>query len=90
MTDTMTPNGLHEGPTEEPNAASLKDAAAAQVNDLVEQAQDSFDKAVSQGSDELERLGRQSSTFVRENPGLALAGAAGIGLLIGLAISKRI
>ncbi|WP_299694489.1 hypothetical protein [uncultured Tateyamaria sp.] len=89
MTTTTASNGRDSGTTASNSAQSLKDAATSQVADIVEQAQDGFDKAVTHGSDEFKRLSDQSTKFVRENPAIALAGAAGVGLLIGLAVSKR-
>lgn len=38
---------------------------------------------------EIKEAGEQASNFVRENPGLAIAGALGIGILAGIALNRR-
>ena len=48
---------------------------------------------VADASDEIDRAVRssvdQGTQFVRENPGIALAGAFGLGIVIGLSVSNR-
>ncbi|WP_208347031.1 DUF883 family protein [Pseudaestuariivita rosea] len=40
-------------------------------------------------SDAVEKVSREGSRFVKENPGLAIAGAVGVGVIIGLMIRNR-
>ncbi|WP_371225281.1 hypothetical protein [Roseovarius sp. 2305UL8-3] len=81
--------------TEKPRSKpdTTKDAIAervkAQVEEGVAQTQDALEQVASQTADELRKVSDQSSKFVRENPGIAVAGAVGIGVLIGLALRGR-
>jgi ElaB/YqjD/DUF883 family membrane-anchored ribosome-binding protein len=70
-------------------AESIRQAAAEQVQDTVDQVRESAAVAMEQGSAELQRAVDGSSKFVRENPGLAVAGALGLGVLIGLSMRNR-
>ncbi|WP_130409740.1 hypothetical protein [Thalassococcus sp. S3] len=59
------------------------------ISAAVEKVKDEFDVALAKGSDEIDRISQQTGKFVRDNPGIALAGAAGLGLLVGLILAKR-
>ncbi|MEL7127772.1 MAG: hypothetical protein AAGK30_16145 [Pseudomonadota bacterium] len=54
--------------------------------DAVREATDAVQKHVTETYDSALS---QSADFVRKNPGVALAGAVGVGLLVGLALSRR-
>ncbi|MFP7673993.1 hypothetical protein ACG74X_11635 [Marivita sp. S0852] len=67
---------------------------------MADTARETFDQARTHVRDTTEAARRQVSTstqnvssegakFVRENPALALAGAAGIGILLGIALRGR-
>ena len=71
------------------SAAAMAERAKDQAAEAVTRVQDGFDDAVAKGSEELKRLSDHSAKFVRDNPGLAVAGAVGLGVLIGLAIRPR-
>lgn len=82
---TYTNGSSGDGPGKAPIAERAKEAAS----ETLTRAQDSLDAAVEQGSAELDRLSRQSTKFIQENPGVAVAGALGLGVLIGLALRNR-
>ncbi|MEY1556372.1 hypothetical protein AB3Y40_12135 [Yoonia sp. R2331] len=68
-------------------------AFAAQANEAVEKgvaaAHDTATQVAEHASDELRKVTDASTKFVRENPGTAIAGAVGIGVLLGLALRGR-
>ncbi|MGP6087405.1 hypothetical protein [Antarctobacter jejuensis] len=78
--------------------AHLRDAeerVSAMASDAKERLEETYDDArarldegIAAGRAEAERLTGHSVKFVRDNPGLAVAGAVGAGLLLGLALSK--
>ena len=70
-------------------AMDVADKAKEKASDTVAVAQEKIDYAIERGSDEFERLSRNSREFVRENPGIAVAGAVGVGILLGLALRHR-
>ncbi len=77
-------------------ATSIKNQAAETVEKGVEAAQDSFDQAArqaqavtEQASQEVDKMVKTGTRFVRENPGTAIAGAVGVGVLVGLALRGR-
>ncbi|SDY35244.1 hypothetical protein [Citreimonas salinaria] len=72
-----TPTGDHK--------PSMSDRAREQVN----AGRESMQQASQKISETAATATEQGTAFVRENPGLALAGALGIGVLIGLAIRER-
>lgn len=91
---TYHPNGTVESETGDigghaGSSESTRERIGNQVNemrdDLSRRAQEthqSVDRAVRTASDE-------GARFVRENPGVALAGALGLGVIIGLAMRGR-
>ena len=83
--DTTYTNGSAAVKTAKDAAARVKDA----VSDAAIQAQATATDALDAGLGEYDRLSRQSARFVRENPGVAVAGALGVGLILGLALRLR-
>lgn len=71
------------------DASTIADTVKTQVAETVGYAQDGLDAAAAKSSEELSRLSKTSTRFVRDNPALAVAGAAGIGLLVGLLVRSR-
>lgn len=79
--DFGAPNEPHErGRTEK-----VRDAIGARARDMQSRGSD----AQRELSDQVSRATEEGTRFVRENPGLALAGAVGIGVLIGLSMRSR-
>ncbi|WP_299046453.1 hypothetical protein [uncultured Tateyamaria sp.] len=68
---------------------TLADAARKEFETRRAQAGDALDSTRRQVADTAQRTSDQGAQFVRDNPALALAGAAGIGFLLGLAIRVR-
>lgn len=78
-------------PTTE-HKASVGDRAREMGDRAREQAQvgrDTVQQATQKISETAATATEQGTAFVRENPGLALAGALGVGVLIGLAMRER-
>lgn len=86
MTNTVAEKNRTNGKNEAKVAA---DAMKTKVEDGIAQTQDALENAVAQTSDELRKIGDKSTGFVRENPGMAVAGAVTVGVLIGLALRGR-
>lgn len=64
---------------------SLREEVSARVGE----AQEAADAARREVGEVARRTSDEGARFVRENPGLALAGAVGFGVLIGLALRGR-
>lgn len=79
------------GSKSKPNSSkdAVAERAKAQLEESLAQTQQALDKVAAQTSDELRKLGDTSSKFVRENPAIAVAGALGVGVLIGFALRGR-
>ncbi|MDC0656639.1 hypothetical protein N6L27_01350 [Leisingera sp. SS27] len=75
--------------SEKPSGERLADRAKDQAQEAVEQAQEHLQAGISYGKGEIDRLTSQSRDFIRKNPGLAVAGALGAGVLLGLALRRR-
>ncbi len=78
------------------SAATMKDRAAEVVGKGVETVQDAATEASLQAqiaaeraNDEIRKLADTGTKFVRENPGAAVVGAVGLGILLGLALRGR-
>lgn len=78
------------------SSADLKERAAKTMEKGVEAAQDTFEQvafqaelATEKAGEEFRKLTDSGTKFVRENPGVAVAGALGVGILVGLAIRGR-
>lgn len=79
--------GLKNG--QDKSMAAMKKRAAEKVDEVVTTAQDTAAEATEMAGEELRKLRETSTTFVRENPGAAIAGAVGVGILLGLALRGR-
>ncbi|MEO1155494.1 MAG: hypothetical protein AAFV31_14290 [Pseudomonadota bacterium] len=86
---TYHTNGTHEMPADETPTPTRgeklrqnAETAAQGVRDGAAAARDRAGETVTRSMDE-------GARFVRENPGAALAGALGVGVLIGLALRGR-
>lgn len=78
------------------SAAAIKDRAAETLEKGVEAAQDAAAQAAEQAqlatmqaSDEMRKVAETGTQFVRKNPGAAIAGAVGLGILVGLVLRGR-
>ena len=60
-----------------------------EVSHRVSEAQEAAEAARREIGEAAKRTSDEGTRFVRENPGLALAGALGVGILIGLAVRGR-
>ncbi|MEL6644826.1 MAG: hypothetical protein AAFQ79_12910 [Pseudomonadota bacterium] len=82
---TYHSNGMDETAGDDTMGATLKARAEEQMDAIKEAsavAQKRTEEAVTNTVNE-------GARFVRENPGVALAGAVGVGVLIGLALRGR-
>ncbi|MBY6112937.1 DUF883 family protein [Mameliella alba] len=70
-------------------AADAGEAYVRAAGDRFDEVQDTIDRAIEDGRAELDRAAQQSTQMVRDNPVLAVAGAVGVGLLLGLALGKK-
>lgn len=70
-------------------AQALKKNVSESVEDTMEAAQETLHQVAEQTSEELRKVADSSTRFVRENPALAVAGALGAGIIIGLAVRGR-
>ena len=71
------------------SAAALKERAVDAVEHGLDVGKETFEQATEQATQEIRKLTETSSKFVRENPGAAVAGALGVGILVGLALRGR-
>lgn len=78
------PNGTHEG--EAANDPGVAGRAREQIDERMGEAREAAMAAREQALDAMTRSSQETARFVRENPATALAGALGIGVLIGLAL----
>ena len=62
---------------------------ATQASEQAKVAVDQAKVAVDQAGEEIRKLAETGTQFVRENPGAAVAGAVGVGILVGLALRGR-
>lgn len=94
---TYHPNGLHDpAPATAPGAAQQTGAAEPGIAERAREeigrrtgaARDAAVDAQAQARDVVARGSEETARFVRENPAAALAGAIGIGVLIGLALGS--
>lgn len=86
--------GLENG--QDSAASAIKERATKTVEKGVEAAQETFEQAAfqaelakEQASEELRKVTESGTKFVRENPGTAIVGAVGVGILVGLALRGR-
>lgn len=71
------------------SAAAIKDDVTERVEETLNAAQDNVMQAADQVTEEFHKISESSKQFVRENPGAAVAGALGVGVLLGLALRGR-
>ncbi|MCF6445872.1 hypothetical protein [Nereida sp. MMG025] len=72
-----------------PDAAAFADKVQDDLDAGIAEVRQTAQAALDQSSEQVARAAQQSSKFVRDNPALAVAGAVGVGLLIGLALRGR-
>lgn len=70
-------------------AVQMTERATEAVKENVDHVQAAAADVAKRASKEAETLVKSGSKFVKENPGMALAGAAGLGVLLGLALNRR-
>ena len=63
--------------------------AKASVEETLEKANETLDQVSTRAQSEIRKAKEQTTDFVKENPGVAVAGAFGIGILVGLALRQR-
>ncbi len=85
--DAAIEEGLSNG--KDKSAAAIKGRATEALEHGLETAQETVGQATKQATEELRKLTETGSKFVRENPGAAVAGAVGVGILLGLALRGR-
>lgn len=67
----------------------IAEAVREQFESSREQARDAAEAARHEVADTARRASDQSAQFVRDNPALAMTGAVGLGILLGLALKGR-
>ena len=86
LRDTQYANGpIKAAEASAAHARAARDAAQARL----EEAQENVDRALAESRREIEYAKEKSSRAVRDNPMLAVAGAAGLGFLLGMAFRGR-
>ncbi|QAX28108.1 hypothetical protein [Leisingera sp. NJS204] len=75
--------------TSDSESGNLAGRVKEQAAQTVQQAQEQIDAGLQYSSGEMQRLTKEGQAFVRKNPGLAIAGALGVGVLLGLAMRSR-
>ncbi|MDO6590350.1 hypothetical protein DS901_11400 [Loktanella sp. D2R18] len=85
-TEKTIKNGLEKA---KHDTAAMAEQASAQIEKGLEAAQETVNQAAEQTAKELRKINEQGTAFVRENPGLAVAGALGVGVLLGIALRGR-
>lgn len=96
-TDGRTSNGHDKSGNEaKAKAAEFADMAKEKTQDLRETVEKTMEDgarvaedAVARAQNNMRVASRGATDAVRENPGLALAGALGFGVLLGLALARR-
>lgn len=77
------------GSAAESASGNLAGRVKEQAAQTVQQAQEQIDAGLQYSSGELQRMATEGRAFVKKNPGLAIAGALGAGVLLGLAMRSR-
>ncbi|SHH02276.1 hypothetical protein [Cognatishimia maritima] len=81
------PNGDAKG--QETSASAMAAQVKDQAAETFKSAQEQLDQGIARSNEEIQRLAKEGREFVAKNPGVALAGAVGLGLIVGLAMRKR-
>jgi ElaB/YqjD/DUF883 family membrane-anchored ribosome-binding protein len=90
MTQKAIKEGLREHADEAENKISaVAERAAKTLESGIETAQDQIANVTDQASEEFRKFSETGTKFVRENPGVSMAGALGVGILLGLALRGR-
>lgn len=75
--------------TADNGVGNLAEQVKEQASQTLQQAQDQIDAGLQFSSGEMQRIANEGQAFVKKNPGLAVAGALGAGVLLGLAMRSR-
>ncbi|SFS21232.1 hypothetical protein [Yoonia litorea] len=86
--DPSLPNGKDKDGVKERVQETVEKGVEA-VKGSAAAAQDTVGQATEQAGEELRKLTDAGTKFVRENPGAAIAGAVGVGILLGIALRNR-
>ena len=88
MTSTTTiDEALSNG--KDTSASAIKERAVEALDQGIETAKHKINEASAQAKTELTKMSDKGTTFVRENPSAAIAGAVGFGLFLGLVMRGR-
>lgn len=68
---------------------ALKNGVTESIEDTVGAAQETAKQVADQATDEFRKMSESGTKFVRDNPGVAVAGALGVGILVGLVLRGR-
>lgn len=71
------------------NVAEMADRTKAHMNAGLKELQRTADEVGTEMARTVSTAAEDGRRFVRENPGMALAGAVGLGVLVGLALRPR-
>lgn len=71
------------------DASRVMEEAKSAFDESIADARASLEEIADEAQSQARRLGEQTPKFVRDNPGVALAGAVGLGVLVGLALRSR-
>lgn len=77
-------NGEHKD-----DATTMMDDAKTMLNDGLADASQAAEALSRDAQREIQKVADGSAQFVRENPGVALVGALGVGVLVGLALRAK-
>ena len=81
-------NSKSKGAVKERAAEAIENGMDA-VKDTAVEARLQAEIAAERANDEIGKLADRGTNFVRQNPGAAVAGALGVGILVGLALRSR-
>lgn len=83
--DHLTNGAAEAADTGAAYARAAREAAA----ERLDEAQENIDRTLEEGRQEFSRAAERSAQVVRHNPLLAVAGAVGVGVLLGLALRNK-
>lgn len=76
--------------SEEPSSAEARsDDAEPPIQESLEERYEQLEERYEQARDALEEYNRTAMDFIRENPGICIAGAIGAGYIVGRLASRR-